>query len=130
MRKRWTAVAFFLALYSVSAFLMIVFVNAGWPKFSDSSGWARAFASWGFPVWFRLLVGGIEVLGGVLLLVPRTAIYAAAALAIIMLGAMGTHIAHGDPAAIHHEAAPLVLLGAVMYMHWRRKRAARPPCCE
>jgi len=124
MRKRWTTVAFYLALYLVSAFLTIVFL-AGWPKFSNSSGWARAFASWGFPIWFRLLVGGIEVSGGVLLLVPQTAIYAAAALAVIMLGAMGTHIAAGDPAAIYHEAVPLVLLGAVISMHWRRKRAAK-----
>jgi uncharacterized membrane protein YphA (DoxX/SURF4 family) len=130
MRKRWTTLVFYLALYLVSAFLTIVFLNAGWPKFYDSSGWARAFASWGFPVWFQFLVGGIEVLGGVLLLVPPTAIYAAAALAVIMLGAMGTHIVHGDPSAIYHEAGPLVLLGAVIYMHWRRKRAAKAACRE
>jgi putative oxidoreductase len=125
MRKRWTTLGFYLALYLVSAFLTFVFLNAGWPKFSDSSGWARAFASWGFPVWFRLLVGGIEVLGGVLLLVPRTAIYAAAALAAIMVGAMGTHILTGDAAAIYHEAVPLALLGVVMYGHQRRQRAAK-----
>jgi len=129
MRKRWTTLVFYLALYLVSAFLTIVFLNAGWPKFSDSSGWARAFVSWGFPVWFRFLVGGIEVLGGVLLLVPQTAIYAAAALAVIMLGAIGTHVVHGDPSAISHEAVPLVLIGAVMVMHWR-KRAAKATCCE
>jgi hypothetical protein len=44
-----------------------------------------------------------------------------------MLGAMSTHIVHGEPAAIYHEAIPLALLGAVMYMHWRRKRAAKTP---
>jgi len=115
-----------IVLYLISAFLVMVFLKAGWPKFSDSSGWARAFARWGFPVWFRVLIGAVEVLGALLLLVPQTAIYAAGALAVIMLGAMGTHVAHGDPTAVYHEAFPLALLGVVMYLHWRRKRIARP----
>lgn len=108
-------------LWLVSLFLTTVFVNAGWPKFSAESGWGRAFANWGFPNWFRVLVGVIEVAGGLLLLVPRTAIYAAAALAVIMLGAMGTHIiADNNPAAIYHEAVPLALLGLVVYLRTRR----------
>jgi putative oxidoreductase len=98
-----------------------VFLNAGWPKFSASSGWARAFAAWGFPVWFRLLVGVVEVSGGLLLLLPMTRLYAAGALAVIMLGAMATHIIHGDPAGVYHEAVPLGLLGTVAYLHTRRK---------
>jgi hypothetical protein len=44
---------------------------------------------------------------------------------VIMLGAMGTHIAAGDPAGMSHEVVPLALLGVVMYMHRRRKRAAK-----
>jgi uncharacterized membrane protein YphA (DoxX/SURF4 family) len=118
---------FTAALWLISAFLTWVFVNAGWPKFSDSSGWARAFAHWGFPVWFRILVGLVEVLGGVLLLLPQTAVYAAASLAAVMLGAMGTHVADGDPVAVYHEALPLALLGVVIYLRWRERRAARPP---
>jgi len=117
MRKRISTIV----LWVVSAFLALVFLNAGWPKFSDSSGWARAFAQWGFPAWFRLLVGAVEVVGGVLLLIPQTAIYAALALAVIMLGAMGTHIVHGNPTAVYHEAVPLVLLSLVIYLRKRRK---------
>ena len=107
-------------LWLLSLFLMFVFVKAGWPKFSATSGWGRAFAHWGFPNWFRVLVGVIEIAGGLLLLVPQTAIYAAGALAVIMLGAMGTHvIADGEPAAIYHEAVPLALLGVVAYLRTR-----------
>jgi uncharacterized membrane protein YphA (DoxX/SURF4 family) len=108
-------------LWLLSLFLTVVFVNAGWPKFSNTSGWARAFAAWGFPNWFRVLVGIVEVAGGLLLLVPQTAVYAAAALAVIMLGAMGTHIiADGNPAAIYREAVPLALLGVIIYLRTRR----------
>lgn len=115
IRKRVLTVV----LWLLSAFLVLVFVNAGYPKFSDSSRWTEAFAGWGYPVWFRIFVGAVEVLGSVLLLVPRTAIYAAAALSVIMLGGMGTHIFHGDPAAIYHEAIPLALLTAVAYLRRR-----------
>jgi putative oxidoreductase len=108
-------------LWLFSLFLTVVFVNAGWPKFSATSGWGRAFAHWGFPNWFRVLVGVIEVAGGLLLLIPSTAIYAAIALAAIMLGAMGTHIiADNNPAAIYHEALPLALLGVIVYLRTRR----------
>jgi len=109
-------------LWVVSAFLTFVFVNSGWPKFSNSSGWARAFTTWGYPTWFRVLVGVIEVLGGVLLLLPWTAMYAAMALAVIMLGAMSTHIAHGNPAGVSHEVFPLALLAGVIYLRWRGKK--------
>lgn len=96
-------------------------MNAGYPKFSDSSGWAQAFAVWGYPSWFRILVGIVEVAGGLFLLIPGTGVYAAGALALIMIGAMGTHIVHGDPTAVYHEAVPLGLLGAVAYLHHRRR---------
>src|SRR5262249_26511197 len=119
MRKYITLVL----LWLLSLFLTVVFVNAGWPKFSNSSGWARAFASWGFPVWFRILVGLIEVAGGLLLLVPQTAVYAAASLGVTMLGAMGTHIFHGQVAAVYHEIVPLGLLGVVAFLRYRRKSA-------
>jgi uncharacterized membrane protein YphA (DoxX/SURF4 family) len=110
-----------IVIWLVSAFLTLVFINAGWPKFSDASRWAKAFAEWGFPGWFRHLVGVIEVVGGALLLISRAAIYAAGALCVIMLGAMGTHIVHGEPAEVYHEAVPLMLLGLVIYLRQHRK---------
>ena len=122
--QKYSKLILVILLWLVSAFLTFVFVNSGWPKFSNSSGWARAFTVWGYPVWFRLLVGVIEVAGGVLLLLPWTALYAALALAVIMLGAMGTHIADGHPAAVYHEALPLTLLVGVIYLrwHWKAKK--------
>ena len=42
---------------------------------------------WGYPVWLRWVVGGIEVAGGFLLLVPWVASYAASAFGLVMAGA-------------------------------------------
>src|SRR5678809_1736705 len=53
--------------------LVLIFAPQGWAKFSDDSGWARAFRHWGYPTWFRVLIGIAEVGGALLLLHPRTA---------------------------------------------------------
>jgi uncharacterized membrane protein YphA (DoxX/SURF4 family) len=122
MSRPWKRYLTLAAVWLMSAFLALIFVRAGWVKFSDTSGWARAFAGWGYPAWFRVLVGAVEVAGGLLLLVPRTAVPAALALAAVMLGGMGTHVVHGQPAAIYHEALPLALLVLVAWL----RRASRP----
>ena len=123
MRKRVLTVI----LWLLTAFLVLMFVNAGYPKFSDSSRWTQAFAVWGYPAWFRVLVGSVEVVGAALLLVPRTALFAAAALSVIMLGGMGTHVFHGDPGAMYHEAIPLALLATVAYLRRREAKAKQEP---
>ena len=81
-----------LALWVPALFLAWIFARQGIAKFSDSSGWARAFALWHFPVWFRVLVGVVETGAAVLLLTRRTAPIGAALIVLVMLGAMGTHV--------------------------------------
>ena len=59
---------------------------------------------------------------------PRTAVYAALALGLIMLGGMGTHVVHGQPAhIISHEAAPLA---ALLFVVWLRRRLRPKPAAE
>lgn len=108
-------------LWFLSLFMAYVFIKAGWAKFSSTSGWARAFAYWGYPAWFRVLVGVIESAGALLLLVPATAIYAAAALIVIMLGAMGTHIYDGRPGHITSEVVPVVFLTTIAILRYRKQ---------
>jgi uncharacterized membrane protein YphA (DoxX/SURF4 family) len=80
--------AFVLALY-----LSQLFLRMGWGKFGGDRFWTTAFAGWGYPAWFRVLVGAVEVTGGVAILVPRVASYGALALAVVMMGAWST-LAH------------------------------------
>ena len=95
-----------LALWLVTAFLVYVFVRQGLAKFSDSSGWARAFTVWHYPVWFRILIGGCETAASLLLLTRRTASIGAAMIAVVMLGGMGTHIWWGAPASGDERGGP------------------------
>ena len=102
-----------IALWMICLFLAYVFVKAGGQKFSDSSGWARAFHLWGYPVWFRILVGFAEVLAALLLLYKRTASFGAMMIVSVMLGAMATHVATNHPNHVTNEIFPLVLATTV-----------------
>lgn len=100
-------------LWLVAVFLAYVFIKQGFAKFSDTSGWARAFRIWQYPGWFRVLVGAAEVAAAILVLLPRTALAGGAIIIVIMLGGMGTHIWWGHPGQVTSEILPLVLAGAV-----------------
>jgi len=121
MRKRYL---WSVLLWVPSLFLAYVFARQGYSKFSDTSGWARAFAVWHFPVWFRVLVGVWEVAAAVLVLVPKVAPVGAAMIALVMLGGMGTHVYWGRPGQVTSEVVPLVLSLVVLAGRLRLRRSA------
>ena len=108
-----------VALWALTALLVMVFARAGVAKFDSSSGWARAFAHWAYPVWFRVLIGLVEVAAAALLLWPRTAAYGAILIIAVMLGGMGTHafIEH-RPARATSELGQLVFASVVLFGRW------------
>jgi putative oxidoreductase len=102
-----------VVLWVFSLFLTWVFIRQGTSKFSDTSGWARAFHVWHFPVWFRVLIGGIETTAALLLLTRRTALLGALLIIVVMIGAMATHIYWGRPQQVTSEILPLFLATVV-----------------
>src|SRR5262245_37407714 len=128
MASRWQ-VAAGIVLWIITLFLVYVFVTQGVAKFSDHSGWAKAFGFWHFPVWFRVLTGVLETSAALLRLYPRTATAGAILIIAVMLGAMGTHIVTGHPEHMTSEVVPLVF--ATIVAIGRRKafalsRGSRP----
>jgi len=112
-----------IGVWAVSVLLGLFCVFVGVMKFGDARTWDRAFAHWGYPLWFRPVVGLAEVAAGLLIFVPRVAAHGALLMAVVMVGALGTHIVHGETKRL---LAPLVFLGlsAVVFMA-RRQRSAR-----
>ena len=108
-----------VALWLPALFLAWVFARQGWAKFSDTSGWARAFTVWHFPVWFRILIGVVEVAAAILLLTRRTAALGAALIVVVMLGAMGTHLYWGKPGHMTSEVLPLTLALVILAGRWK-----------
>ena len=102
--------------------LGVMFVLIGTAKFFEPS-WASKFARWGFPPGFHLVIGALEVVGGVGLLVPAVASYAALGLIVIMIGASLTHLTHGEMARVGAPVPHMVLLAIVALI--RRSSARR-----
>jgi len=64
----------------------LVFVSVGSSKFQDPM-WVRLFGQIGLGQWFRYLTGVMQIAGGILALIPRTALVGVALAACTMLGA-------------------------------------------
>ena len=101
--------------------LVLSFVAGAVAKFAPGETFAgdpysEQFADWGYPSWFRFVVGSGEVVGVVLLLVPRRRFLGAALLGVILVGAILTHIVNQDPLS-EAVMAPtcLALVGVVAY---------------
>src|SRR3954468_5112446 len=112
------------AIWIPTAILLTIFIPQGWAKFSDSSGWAAAFRHWGYPVWFRMLVGAVELGACAMLLWRRTATIGALLIVAVMLGAWGTHIAFDHGRNMTSEIVPLVLATIVVTA---RRSSRKPP---
>jgi putative oxidoreductase len=91
-KSRAARICIEVALWLLCLRLTVLFFGAGWDKFDPESGWARAFTAWGYPTWFRIVVGAMEIVAALLLLVPSTAAYGAAIILLVMFGGMGTHV--------------------------------------
>lgn len=103
--------------------LAALMVGPGMQKFTSPT-WQRMFRTWGYPDGFYLVIGAIEVAGGIGLLIPRTASYSAIVLAIVMLGASATQILRGGRNGVG-EVVFAVLLAALAWIRWRDRLRAR-----
>lgn len=94
------------------------FILAGQAKFTDPDRWAEQFEGWGFPNYFYLLIGGLELVLAILVFFPKYSAKAAIGLGIIMLGAAGTH-------AIHQEwdrvLVTMIITGVVALLYFLRR---------
>jgi len=98
--------------------LVLIFAKQGWSKFDDGSGWARAFRHWGYPDWFRITIGVMEISAVALLILGRTAAFGALLIIIVMLGGMATHIIFDAGRNMTSEVVPLVLASIVLAVRW------------
>lgn len=95
----------------VRVFLTVLFLTAGGAKLIAEPMMMQMFDQWGFPAGFMYAVGVVEVAGGVMLLIPQVRRIGASLLLIVMLGALGTHLMHGEWARL---LAPLAVILAIL----------------
>jgi putative oxidoreductase len=98
-----------VVIWLVTLFLALVCLRSGLMKLTGNIFWVRDFHRWGYPDWFRIVVGITELTSLVLLLVPRFASYGASLFAVVMLGAMLTHYTHNETSRLPFNLLLLTL---------------------
>jgi uncharacterized membrane protein YphA (DoxX/SURF4 family) len=116
------------ALTGLCWLLALSFIAGGLAKLVPDGTFAgtpysERFVDWGYPSWFRFVVGSGEIAGAVLLLVPRRRFLGAALLGVILVGAVLTHIVNQDP--LSESAMAPACLALVGIVAWATRPADR-----
>lgn len=108
-----------ILLWIMTLFLVVLFLVEGGGKLLLDAGTVKVFLRWGYPTWFVVLVGILELTGALLLLFPRFALLGAALLVADMIGAIVTGIIQGIVPIIAFSAVVLVL---IVIIGWARRK--------
>ncbi|AQQ66362.1 hypothetical protein Mag101_00885 [Microbulbifer agarilyticus] len=76
--------------------LALIFTLSGGAKLLSLPFEVEAFERWGYSLPFMYTIGLLEVAGAVGLLAPRVSALASLCLAVLMLGAIATHLIYGE----------------------------------
>src|SRR4029077_18735816 len=100
-----------VGLWILRVLLGAAFIGAGGAKLAGVQAMVDMFQKVGVGQWFRIVTGLLEVIGAILLLIPRLTFYGAALLLTVMVGAVTAHLTvlGGNPA----PALILLVLNAV-----------------
>jgi len=114
-----------IGAWIASALLFLLYaVVASPPKLTGNPQAVEGFLKYGYNDAFRVFIGTCELLGGIGLLIPRLSFWAAAGLGIIMLGAVYTHVSHGELVQSSGAWLALALLALVLYVRRDQARLA------
>jgi len=94
-------------------------------KFSGAPESKFIFATFGVEPWGRIAAGLVELVAGVMLLIPRTTIYGAALAAMTMVGAISAHLTKlglivQDDGGLLFVLAVTVLVSSCLILSFRR----------
>lgn len=123
MSNAWPAVRtvlWWLLALSFTAGAITKFANAA--SFAGDP-YAVKFVDWGYPSWFRFVVGAGELVGAILLVIPRRRFrfLGCALLVVILVGAVITHIVNTDP--ISESIMAPTMLAITGSLFWRLRPA-------
>lgn len=110
-------------LWTLTILPAIGLLQAGAGKLIHRSVWAENFERWGYPGWFWLAIGALEVIAGMALLVPRAASAAAIVLAVTMVWALATFLHAGETPRM---LGPLVVLPFLCTVAYLRRSGMLP----
>ena len=102
------------SLWSCKVILSVLFLLASSSKLTNHEAVIEMFSNWGFFQGFHWIIGLLELCLAILLLVPKTSLYSAISLFVIMIGALTTHIIHDPIGQIVRPIVFMILLSIVI----------------
>ena len=108
---------------SVLAWLLAAFfVVGGIGNIFASETILADYARWGYPGWFHYVTGVLELTAAALIAWRPTRLWGAGLASLVMLGAAGTVLSHGE---FSHAMAPLLVLAFALTMAFFAYRSGR-----
>ncbi|MGL1887827.1 MAG: DoxX family protein [Reichenbachiella sp.] len=104
--------------WGVQILMGILFLIASAGKVISHPEAIQNFENWGYPPGFYMIIGLLELIGGVLLFYPKTAGYASIILFSVMIGAVITHILHAEWIILLKPIIHIVGLVIVFYVRF------------
>jgi hypothetical protein len=108
MTMAWNSASLELILATIVA---VLFAVAGVVNLARPGAVKRDFARWGYPVWFQLLCGALELLSAALLLGQQTRVLGLTLAGAIMTGALFTLVRNREP---FRHVAPALIFSALI----------------
>ena len=103
-------------LWVLQILLVALFLMASFPKLTSKPEAVERFRNYGYPDHFYLLIGALELLGAILLLIPKLAAYGASALVVNMIGASLTHLLNDEAPKVLVTGTLMILLAVIAYV--------------
>ena len=104
----WNSVSVESILATIVA---VLFGVAGVVNLARRGAVKRDFARWGYPAWFQLLCGALELLSAALLLGQQTRVLGLTLAGAIMIGALFTLVRNREP---FRRLAPALVFSALI----------------
>lgn len=104
----WNSASFESILVTI---LAILFAVAGVVNLARPGAVKRDFARWGYPAWFQLLCGALELVSAALLFGQQTRVLGLTLAGAIMIGAIFTLVRNREP---FQHLAPALIFSALI----------------
>lgn len=111
----------FTFVWGLSLLLAVGLILSGIDRIRLTPTVVTQFDAFGYSLLFARLVGVYEILGAIALLIPRFSIFAGAALTLLMIGAISTHVISGFGSPFHASRAIAFLAVIVGIRFWERR---------
>ena len=106
-----------VVVWVLTVILALLMAVVGSTKFTQPEQWTRMASTLDLPFWLMQVAGVAEMMGAVLLLIPRVAALGGGAIAVVMLGAALGQVRGGQPG---DAIAPLVYVAVALFIARQR----------